>query len=360
METSESPDYFYYHENFTFNISYDDYPSLCEKSDVRSFASLFLPIVYLLCLILGLAGNTLVIAVYMYYKRLKTMTDVFLTHLAAADLLLLSTLPFWALDAARGWILGEALCKMVSFCYILNFSCCMQLLACISIDRFCALTKMEGGDNFRCFQRFFNRKNCWKVCIVIWMSAFLIGLLDLIVSQVRMSGNLTFCMPVYSSSSSRATMEMFEVILGFIIPLLIIVVCYCKVGFILGKLPTQSKSKRWEAIYVLLIIVAVFVLTQLPYNLLKVYRTLDAVYNIVTHCETSKAMDRASLVTKCLALTHCCINPLLYTFVGSSFRRHLVKAAKRLGENNRSRRQRAEEMSFDSQSESQQTNSFSI
>ncbi|XP_033838542.1 atypical chemokine receptor 4 [Periophthalmus magnuspinnatus] len=357
-----SDDEFYYHENFTFNFSYDDYPAMCEKADVRSFAGVFLPVVYSLCLIIGLAGNALVVAVYVYYKRLKTMTDVFLTHLAVADLLLLSTLPFWAFDAARGWILGKELCKIVSSCYTLNFTCCMLLLACISIDRYLALTKLQGSDNSGCLRNF-NRKNCCKVCIVVWATAFLLGLPDLMLSEVRHVGNRSFCIAAFSSMgrAGKTAIEMVEVVLGFLIPLLIMMVCYCKVGFMLGKLPSQSKSKRWKAVRVLLIIVAVFVITQLPYNVLKVYRTMDNIYNMVIHCETSKVLDRAGQVTESLALTHCCINPILYTFVGSSFRKKLMKAAKRFGEK-RSRRQRTEEveMSFNSHSESQQTDSFSI
>lgn len=137
MDVSAEEDY-YYHENISLNYSYEEYFTLCEKSDVRSFAGLFLPIVYALCLVVGLAGNTLVVAVYAYHKRLKTMTDAFLTHLAVADLLLLFTLPFWAADAARGWELGAAVCKMVSACYTVNFTCCMLLLACVSLDRYLA------------------------------------------------------------------------------------------------------------------------------------------------------------------------------------------------------------------------------
>lgn len=364
MENFED-DEFYYHENFTFNFSYEDYPSVCEKSDVRSFASVFLPVVYSLCLLLGLAGNALVVAVYIYHKRLKSMTDVFLTHLAVADLLLLSTLPFWALDAARGWILGEALCKMVFACYTVNFTCCMQLLACISIDRYMVLTKTQESGHLGFLQRTFTRKNCWRVCFIIWGSAFLLGLPDLIFSEVRHAGNRSFCLPVYSASmgrASKAILEMFEVVLGFLLPLSVMIVCYCKVGCMLRKLPTQGKCKKWKAIRVLLTIVGVFVVTQLPYNVLKVYRTLDTVYSLVTHCGTSKVMDRASQVTESLALTHCCINPVLYAFVGSSFRTNVMRVVKRFGEKNRHRRTEDQgmEMSMNSHSGSQQTSSFSI
>lgn len=364
MKAIEDDEYFYF-ENYTFNFSYDDYPSLCEKSDVRSFASLFLPVVYSLCFIIGLAGNALVVAVYIYYKRLKTMTDVFLTHLAIADLLLLSTLPFWAVDASWGWVLDEAMCKLVSSCYTVNFTCCMLLLAYISVDRYIALTKMQGSDRSGWLQRIITRKNGWRVCLVIWGSAVLLGFPDLIFSEVKHAGNRSFCLAVYPSymgKAAKATLEMLEVVLGFILPLLIMFVCYCKVGCMLTQLPTESKTKKWRAIRVLLTIVGVFVVTQLPYNVLKVYRTMDSVYGIVTHCGTSKLMDRASQVAESLALTHCCINPILYVFVGSSFRNNIMKAAKRFGENRRRRGRRTEEieMSFNSHSGSQQTNSFSL
>lgn len=361
-------DDFYYHENFTFNFSYDDYSALCEKSDVRSFAGVFLPTVYAVCLVVGLVGNVLVVAVYTYHKRFRTMTDVFLTHLAVADLLLLSTLPFWALDAARGWELGEGLCKLVSACYTVNFTCCMLLLACISIDRYFALTRTQGSDRGGYLQRVFNRTNCWKVCFVVWGSAFLLGIPDLIFSLVRHTGNRSFCLAVYPSSLGRAgkaTLEIFEVLLGFLIPLAVMIICYSKVGCLLKNLPIESQTKKCKAVRVLLTIVGVFVVTQLPYNVLKVYRTLDTMYSLVTHCGTSKIMDQAAQVTESLALAHCCINPILYAFVGSSFSNNLMKAAKRFEERRRRRRRSSAEdqgmdMSFNSHSASQETDSFSI
>ncbi|KAM3850092.1 atypical chemokine receptor 4-like, partial [Diretmus argenteus] len=278
MDVSEEEEY-YYHENFSHNYSYDDYSTMCEKSDVRSFAGLFLPVVYTVCLVVGLAGNTLVVAVYAYHKRLKTMTDAFLTHLAVADLLLLFTLPFWAADAARGWELGEALCKMVSACYTVNFTCCMLLLACVSLDRYLASVRAQGRDRGGCLQKVFTRKHCGKVCLVVWVTALLLGL---------------------------------------------------------------------PALRVLLIVVGVFVATQLPYNTVKVYRAMDSVYTLVTQCGVSKALDQAAQVTESLALTHCCLNPVLYAFVGSSFRQHMMKVAKMCGERRRrsGKEERGIEMSF--------------
>ncbi|XP_074507855.1 atypical chemokine receptor 4 [Sebastes fasciatus] len=370
MDVSEQDDY-YYHENISFNFSYDDYPSLCEKGDVRSFAAVFLPIMYTVCLLVGLAGNGLVVAVYAYYKRLKTMTDAFLTHLAVADLLLLFTLPFWAADAARGWELGEVVCKVVSACYTVNFTCCMLLLACISLDRYLALARAQGKDQSRWLQRIFTRRHCWKVCLVVWATAFVLGLPDLILSEVRWASNRSVCLAIYPASMARggkAALEIAEVLLGFLLPLLVMVICYCSVGQALKGLPVESRGKKWKALRVLLTVVGVFVVTQLPYNVLKVYRAMDSVYAIVTHCGTSKVLDQAAQVTESLALTHCCLNPILYAFVGTSFRQHMMKVAKKFGERRRMRRKRREHpaveeemgMSFNSHTASQVTNTFSI
>lgn len=370
MAFSEEYDYDY-HENFSFNFSYEDYPVLCEKGDIRSFAAVFLPIMYTVCLVVGLAGNTLVVAVYAYHKRLKTMTDTFLTHLAVADLLLLFMLPFWAADAARGWELGVVVCKIVSACYTVNFTCCMLLLACISLDRYFALARSQGEGQRGWLQRIFTRKHCWKMCLVVWATAFILGLPDLILSEVRWASGRNICLPVYPSSMARggkATLELVEVLLGFLLPLSVMVFCYWNVGRALHNLPIESRGKKWKALQVLLVVVGVFVVTQLPYNVLKVYRAMDSVYTLVTHCGTSKVLDQAAQVTESLALTHCCLNPILYAFVGSSFRQHMMKVVKKFGEKRRKRRRRREnpaeeegmDMSFNSHTASQETNTFSI
>ncbi|KAM6919298.1 atypical chemokine receptor 4 [Xenentodon cancila] len=372
MNASEEDDYsYFYHENISFNYSDDDYPTLCEKGNVRSFAALFLPIVYSLSLVAGLAGNGLVVAIYTYHKRLKTVTDVFLSHLAVADLLLLFTLPFWAVDAARGWDLGDIVCKMVSACYTVNFNCCMLLLACISLDRYLVVAAIRGKDQRRWLQRMFNRKQCWKVSLVVWATAFLLGFPDLIFSQVTFTSNRNVCHAIYPQSigqGGKAVLEITEVLLGFLLPLLVMVMCYWIVGRALKDLPAVSRGKKWGALRVLLMVVAVFVVTQLPYNVLKAYRAMDSVHILVTHCETSKVLDQAAQVTESLALTHCCLNPILYAFMGTSFRRHVIKLAKSVGQKRRKQRRGREtpaepdgmEMSFNSHNPSQETSTFSI
>lgn len=327
---------FYYHddEDSSLNDSYDyNYEhTVCDKEAVRSFASVFLPIIYALTLVVGLAGNALVVVVYTSKLRLRTLTDMCILNLAISDLLLLFTLPFWAADAVHGWKLGSAACKLTSFLYSTNFSCGMLLLACISVDRYCAVARnptSRTGTSPRV------RRQWLLVCVVLWAVASFLGLPELIFSTVKHSHHRMACTAIYPHSMARpakAALELLEVTLRFLLPFLVMVVCYCCVGRVLSRAAGVQRDRKWRALRVLLAVVAVFLLTQLPYNVVKLCRTMDVIYILVTDCDVSKGLDQALQVTEGLALTHACINPVLYAFIGSSFRGHVLKAAKHFGQ----------------------------
>ncbi|KAK7881783.1 hypothetical protein WMY93_030192 [Mugilogobius chulae] len=326
-------DYFEDDLNETYEEDYgEDYHTVCDKESVRSFGRVFLPIMYAVVLVVGLSGNALVVVVYTSRLRLRTLTDVCILNLAISDLLLLFTLPFWAADAVHGWRLGSEACKITSFIYSTNFSCGMLLLACISVDRYRAVAQVTRG---RPGISSHVRIQWLLVCVVLWTTASCLSIPELVFSTVKHSHYRMSCTDVYPAHMARAAkaaLELLEVILRFLVPFVVMVVCYSWVGFTLSKAAGGRRQRKWRALRVLLAVVAVFLLTQLPYTVVKLCRTLDIIYMLVTDCDASKSLDRALQVTESLALTHACINPLLYAFMGSSFRPHILKAVKRLGQ----------------------------
>ncbi|KAK0137779.1 Atypical chemokine receptor 4 [Merluccius polli] len=333
-----------YHGDHNGSYDYDyDYHSVCDKESVRSFAAVFLPLVYGLTLVLGLAGNSLVVAVYSGRggKDLRTLTDVCLLNLAASDLLLLLTLPLWAAAAAtQGWNLGAGLCKLTSFLYSATFSCGMFLLACISVDRYLAVFQHAAGR--RCVA---GRKARVLVSAGAWAAACVLGLPELLFSRVAQASHGLACVslpPHGMPRSAKICLELLEVALRFLLPLGIMGVCYGRVWRALSRAAGVRRDRKWRALHVLLAVVVVFLLTQLPYNVVKLTRALDATYALVTDCEVSKGLDHAMQVTESLALSHTCINPLLYVFVGSTFRGSVLRVAKNLGERLGGRRGRAQ------------------
>ncbi|KAL0172369.1 hypothetical protein M9458_032680, partial [Cirrhinus mrigala] len=108
-ELNFSSDYNY---NYTENYDESCCGVVCDQESSMYFDSIFIPVLYSLALVLGLVGNGLVLVI-LWKKRVGlNVTDIFILHLSLADILLLLTLPFWAVEAANEWIFGTALCKV--------------------------------------------------------------------------------------------------------------------------------------------------------------------------------------------------------------------------------------------------------
>ncbi|XP_051817544.1 atypical chemokine receptor 4 [Antechinus flavipes] len=341
-------DYYYDENEVNGTQDYSQYEILCVKEEVRNFAKVFLPTFYTVAFIVGIAGNSTVVAIYAYYKKQKTKTDMYIMNLAVADLLLLITLPFWAVNAVHGWVLGVPMCKLTSALFTINFVSGMQFLACISIDRYSAITKVPGHQRAG--------RPCWIICVVVWITAILLSIPQLVFNTVNDKKRCLPIFPHHLGITMKASIQILEICLGFVLPFLIMGVCYSIIARILIKMPNMKKSR---ALQVLLAVVVVFIVTQLPYNIVKFWQAIDIIFSLITDCEMSKRMDVAIQITKSLALCHSCLNPILYAFMGSSFKMHITKMVKKYGYWRR-QRQNPEDIPFDSDGLTEPTSTFSI
>lgn len=325
---------------------------ICVKEEVRTFNRSFLPAFYSIVFLVGLAGNSSVVAIYAYVKKLKTRTDLYIMNLAIADLLLLLTLPFWAANAMHGWVLGIFLCKTTSAVYTMTFSVSMQFLAWISMDRYNAIVKLQGQPRAS--------KQCSKTCLLVWIASLLLCIPELIFNTVKTYHGRSACLPIFPESLGaifKATVQILEMALSFAVPFLLMLVCYSAVARTLIRCPNVKKA---QPLKVLAAVVSVFIITQLPYNVVKLWRAIDIIYHLITDCNMSKTMDMAYQVTKSIALFHTCLNPLLYVFMGASFQMHMVKIAKCYGYWRRQQSAVIEEIPMGREDSTGQTSSFTI
>ncbi|AAU10969.1 hypothetical protein LDVICp124 [lymphocystis disease virus-China] len=307
-------DYDYSNESYEYDYEH----MLCEKHDVRTFHSVFLPIIYFIAFLIGLIGNAVVVIVYSHKTALKTVTDVCILNLALADIALLFTLPLRALEAAYQWVLGLILCKTTSFIYAFNFTGSAFLLAYIALDRYYVI--VEG--------KWLEARLLWFG--LLWGVAILFSLPELIFPTVVNIHNKLVCSAVYAVEQTqyvKAGLEVCEIILRFLIPCIAFSLCY---GSIIYRLKRTTGFKKWRALCVLILLILAFLITQLPYNIVKLYRIFDVLYRFIIDCSSSKKLDYALQITKSLALIHACLNPILYTCVGSSFRKRFLDRFERL------------------------------
>lgn len=296
---------------------------MCSRSWVREFRGMYEPPLFWIIFILGALGNLLVVWIYTTVRnRLKTMTDVYLLNLAVADLLFLCMLPFWAVEAVKGWDFGIGLCKVVSATYKINFFSSMFLLTCISVDRYIAIVQVTKAQNLKKKRLFYSK----LACLGVWLLSTLLALPELIFAQVK-TGNKgpPFCTLVYWNNEYNRTKILvlsLQICMGFCLPLIVMFFCY---SVIIRTLLQARSFEKHKALRVIFAVVFVFVISQLPFNSLLIVEATQAANTTITNCNTVIGFDIAGQVAKSLAYTHACLNPLLYVFIGVRFRQDLLK-----------------------------------
>ncbi|GLD47961.1 B2 bradykinin receptor-like protein [Lates japonicus] len=88
----------------------------CSSLETKEWTYTVLQIYILVIAVLGIVFNVFVLMVFCLHKKACTVAEIYLSNLAAADLVLVSCLPFWAVYAANkfNWPFSGSLCKLVN------------------------------------------------------------------------------------------------------------------------------------------------------------------------------------------------------------------------------------------------------
>ncbi|NXP41434.1 CCR10 protein, partial [Leiothrix lutea] len=302
-------------------------PELCEKQAVEGFARTFQLAVYLLLSALGIVGNTLVLLTHARCRQAHSVTDVCLLHLALSDLLLLLMLPLAVADTLQDWSPSTAACKALQGLHSLNFYSGFFFLTCISVDRYVAVV---GGP---AAWRLHPRARCRSSLTVglAWLAATLFALPQFIYSRAQQHQHLRFChvtFPHGVSRAARAANNLAQVVFGFVMPFLVMTGCYAAVA---RALLASRGAKPYGTLRMLLALVLVFVVLQMPHSLMVLLDAAELLASWEMSCDQSRRKDLALLVTGGLVYLRCCLNPLLYAFLGQRFRRELRQLASCVG-----------------------------
>ncbi|XP_058482415.1 C-C chemokine receptor type 9a [Solea solea] len=306
----------------TDDDDYDYQDLMCDRESVRAFRGWFEPPLFWIITLVGGAGNMAVVWIYLNFRgRLKTMSDVFLLNLAVADLLFLVSLPMWAEEALHGWNFGVILCKLNFAFYKVNLFSSMMLLTCISIDRYVVIVQTTKAQNSQ-----LERRRCSRVvCAGVWLLALALAIPELVFATTKDVDSQQYCtlvFPHHEGNLTKILVLSLQVSMGFCIPFIIMVFCY---SVIVTKLLRTRNFQKHKAMRVILVVVMVFIVSQLPYNVVLVMKATQASNMTMTDCKEMKRFDVVGQVLKSVAYTHACLNPFLYAFVGVRFRRDVLQ-----------------------------------
>lgn len=317
--------------NLNLNYSYDEDEEMISESSpcnktVPGFNNMGMTVVYIIVFVFAIVGNSVVVFVVFNMKKSKTSTDIYLMHLAIADLLFCLTLPFWAVKCNSGWIFGNFLCKLLSGFQEASAYSGVFLLACISVDRYFAIVRAT---------RVLSSHHLLVkvICSIVWLVAVMLSLPVVIKREsIDTEFGVSICFENVTGESSdrwRVTLRVLRHTLGFFLPLVVMAVCY---GWTVVTLFHTRNQQKHKAMRVILAIVLAFILCWLPYNVTVLIDTLIQGGSLeLTTCETHYTVIAMLSVTEILAFMHCAVNPVLYAFVGQKFRNQLLSALYRHG-----------------------------
>ncbi|XP_075140853.1 chemerin-like receptor 1 [Leptodactylus fuscus] len=316
-------------------------PSTTRPSAIQ-YSSFVLSIVT--CCI-GLIANIIVILATGFLMK-KNKYKIWFLNLALADFIFLLFLPLYGASVLRAkWPYGSNMCKFYNFLSFVNTYASIYILTALNIDRALSVAKPLWHKAFH------SRTFCLYMCALIWVLSLLCSIPAIIYSDIGGEGICTlsrydttyfaykagaiqvapfypreFCNahltdPEYVKVWSEVTFTAMRLVvplavLGFVVPLCIILVCNVIVVIVLyiknSKTMTSSTPYR-----VVILSVLSFFCARTPYVLSYI------IFLVSVHTMKMTLMYKLSIILPLLftiAATSSLLNPLVNVFIGKQVR----------------------------------------
>lgn len=274
---------------------------------------------------LGFLENLFVISVFVLHKSRCTVAEIYLGNMAAADLIFVSGLPFWAIYISNKfyWPFGDFMCVAVNSFIQLNLYSSIYFLMMVSIDRYLALVKTMSVGRLR--------RPWWaKVnCAIIWMFAVAVSLPSVVFRKVMFIAefNTTACITDPPSPNWYIATNIILNVLGFLVPLVAIAFCTLQMICVLRnnamqkfKVVNTEKKATWLVLSVLL----VFIVCWLPFHISTFIDTLDR-FKVFPTCTVKSVNHIFNQISTYIGFSNSCINPVMYIMVGNHFRKKAIE-----------------------------------
>ncbi|XP_049326516.1 chemerin-like receptor 1 [Astyanax mexicanus] len=282
-----------------FNYEFDYYESINHNMDSPTCthpACVFLVTVDVIIFILGFAGNAVVIWIA-GFKMKKSVTRTWYLSLAVSNFLFCCTLPFTVVYRIReDWIFGLFMCKFIPFIVSLNMFSSIFLLVIISVDQ-CVLVMFPVWAQ--------NQRSIRKASVIVtlvWIISAVLSTPSLIFQEVhRIHGQTQFCFNSYMSHENLTAVVVCRFVFGFLIPFLIIIICY------IMKINQSVRFKKPFKIMTALTVT--YFICWLPFHTYGFIEVNFMNYEINT-------VLVAHVLGISLASAYSCLNPFIYAIMG--------------------------------------------
>ncbi|KAM7399569.1 hypothetical protein PAMP_018834 [Pampus punctatissimus] len=261
---------------------------------------------YGLVVLLGVPGNAVVVWVTGFCMS-RSVTSLWFLNLALADLLCCLSIPLLMVPLVHDdhWHFGPLACTLIKGVFYLVMYCSILQLVLISLDRWMLVSRPVWCQN--------HRRPKWAVfgCVVVWCLA-LIGSIPqfLYIKEIKAGTDKRECLPVYTIHSAWLVVS-FRFLMGFIFPLIAIVVCHWVVYRRAERGLSRGRTRSKRTLRIIIAVVLSFFLCWLPLHIMDF---------LVLFNPNKPSVYVAHVLALCLAYFNSCINPFLYVCLGQGFK----------------------------------------
>ncbi|XP_057195650.1 cholecystokinin receptor type A [Triplophysa rosa] len=353
----------------------NDSDKTAEPKDINQTVRIAL---YVFIFLLSFIGNSLIIAVLVRNRRMRTVTNLFLLSLAVSDLMLcLFCMPFTLIpNILKDFIFGKGMCKVATYFMGISVSVSTFNLVAISLERYSAICNPLSSRTWQ------TKSHAAKVITATWVVSFLLMLPYPIGSTLvpfMRSNNSTgnMCRLVWPSDVMQ-TWSVLLLLILFLIPGIIMITAYgltslelykgikfemanrksnrdkeysttslkkgdcdgCylqpskrkrsdpltpslsnskpKVGRVSSNSSTANLMAKKRVIRMLLVIVGLFFLCWTPIFVVNAWRAFDK-------RSADRLLSGAPIsFIHLLSYTSACVNPIVYCFMNKRFRQGVL------------------------------------
>ena len=302
--------------------SYNNSSNPPTASDPSVMAQVGLALLYIFGITVGTTGNVLVVIAVAANRSMRTGTNFFIASLSVADLLVtaLCMPPFFVYNVFTWpiWPFGRGACRTLSYLVHTSVMASALSLLCISYDRFVSV--------YFPLKRLQKPNKAVAILCVIWLASPLLLLASVFHHDVftEKHGGQTFvvCKEWWPTQKQLRDYQAYRVSFYFLFVLQISVV-YALIGHRLfkrqqpgvqsDKNKTRSLLHKRKVIKMLVLVIACFSLSWLPY-------IVNKLFAIFPPSPGFKASDMFVFVGNLLGLLNSCVNPILYAVLNRNFR----------------------------------------
>ncbi|XP_069765559.1 probable G-protein coupled receptor 132 [Narcine bancroftii] len=289
--------------------------------------SIPLAIMYSITFAVSMTMNCLTLWPIILQVKQRNVLGIYLLSLTISDLLYTLTIPLWVIYYSNHhkWMLGKAGCYLAGFIFYSNIYISILLLCCISVDRYLAVVYPMKSQGLR------QPSVAVKVSVLVFLLVFTLHLLIICATFSDSLPDMpsSTCFEHIPLVKPVATANYLRFSIGFLLPLLVLIVSYQRIFKGIRKSLTLQPEQKAKVKQLSVSVIIIFLICFGPYHIILLFRTIN--FSLMTcTCHFERKILLYFNISLALSSLNSAVDPILYVLVSDNAKKDLRKTFTKL------------------------------